>query len=82
MLISARMDEHLDRADSRALLVHLQACESCRAFAVQSEVLGRELAAIADSAGERDRRSPNSRDDREGNQPLVARVALPGDRRE
>lgn len=46
MLISARMDEQLDRADSRALLVHLQSCESCRAFAVQSEVLGRELAAL------------------------------------
>ena len=46
MLISARMDEHLDRADSRALLVHLQTCESCRAFAVQSEVLGRELATL------------------------------------
>lgn len=46
MLISARMDEQLDRADSRALLVHLQTCESCRAFAVQSEVLGRELAAL------------------------------------
>ncbi len=45
-LISARMDEHLDRADSRALLVHLQTCESCRAFAVQSEVLGRELSAL------------------------------------
>ena len=45
MLISARMDEQLDRADSRALLVHLQTCESCRAFAVQSEVLGRELCA-------------------------------------
>ncbi len=46
MLISARMDEQLDRADSRALLVHLQTCESCRAFAVQSEVLGRELNAL------------------------------------
>ena len=46
MLISARMDEQLDRTDSRALLVHLQTCESCRAFAVQSEVLGRELAAL------------------------------------
>ncbi|TXG86515.1 MAG: hypothetical protein E6R14_02890 [Thermomicrobiales bacterium] len=46
MLISARMDEYLDRADSRALLVHLQTCESCRAFAVQSEVLGRELATL------------------------------------
>lgn len=46
MLISARMDEQLDRADSRALLVHLQTCESCRAFAVQSEVLGRELSAL------------------------------------
>lgn len=46
MLISARMDEQLDRADSRALLVHLQSCESCRAFAVQSEVLGRELAVL------------------------------------
>jgi hypothetical protein len=46
MLISARMDEHLDRADSRALLLHLQTCESCRAFAVQSEVLGRELNAL------------------------------------
>ena len=46
MLISARMDEQLDRADSRALLVHLQTCESCRAFAVQSEVLGRELATL------------------------------------
>jgi len=46
MLISARMDEHLDRADSRALLVHLQTCESCRAFAVQTEVLGRELEAL------------------------------------
>ena len=46
MLISARMDEHLERADSRALLVHLQTCESCRAFSVQSEVLGRELGAL------------------------------------
>lgn len=46
MLISARMDEHLDRADSRALLVHLQTCESCRAFAVQTEVLGRGLEAL------------------------------------
>jgi hypothetical protein len=46
MLISARMDDQLDRADSRALLVHLQTCESCRAFAVQSEVLGRELSAL------------------------------------
>lgn len=46
MLISARMDEQLDRADSRALLVHLQTCESCRAFAVQSEILGRELATL------------------------------------
>jgi hypothetical protein len=46
MLISARMDEQLDRADSRALLVHLQTCESCRAFAVQAEVLGRGLAAL------------------------------------
>ncbi len=46
MLISARMDEQLDRADSRALLVHLQSCESCRAFAVQSEILGRELEAL------------------------------------
>src|SRR5690606_27904106 len=46
VLISARMDEQLDRADSRALLVHLQTGESCRAFAVQSEVLGRELGAL------------------------------------
>lgn len=46
MLISARMDEHLDRADSRALLVHLQTCEACRAFAVQTEILGRELEAL------------------------------------
>ena len=43
LLISSRMDEQLDRVDSRALLVHLQTCESCRVFAVQSEVLGREL---------------------------------------
>lgn len=46
MLISARMDEQLDRADSRALLVHLQTCEACRAFAVQTEILGRELEAL------------------------------------
>ena len=46
MLISARMDEHLERADSRALLVHLQTCEACRAFAVQAEILGRELEAL------------------------------------
>lgn len=46
MLISTRMDELLDRVDSRALLVHLQTCELCRAFAVQAEVLGRELASL------------------------------------
>lgn len=45
-LISTRMDEYLDPADSRALLVHLQTCEACRAFAVQTEVLGRQLAAL------------------------------------
>ena len=45
-LISERLDGPLDPIDSRDLLVHLSSCQSCTAFAVQMEVMARELESL------------------------------------
>ncbi len=42
-LLSARQDAPIDPVENRALLAHLQGCASCRAFAIQLEVMSREL---------------------------------------
>jgi type VI secretion system secreted protein VgrG len=45
-LLSARQDAPIDPADNRALLSHLQGCASCRAFAIQIEIMARELESL------------------------------------
>jgi Putative zinc-finger len=45
-LISDRLDGPLNPQDSRDLLLHLAGCQSCTAFAVQMEVMARELEAL------------------------------------
>jgi type VI secretion system secreted protein VgrG len=45
-LLSARLDAPIDPWDNRALLGHLQGCASCRAFAVQMEVMARDLESL------------------------------------
>ena len=45
-LVSARLDAHLEPVENRELLLHLQGCASCRAFAVQLEIMVREFNAV------------------------------------
>jgi hypothetical protein len=43
LLISERFDGPIHPLDNRALLIHLMSCDSCRAFAVQMEVMARSF---------------------------------------
>src|SRR5680860_1338791 len=45
-MLSARQDAPVDPFDNRALLSHLQECFACRAFAIQLEIMSRELEAL------------------------------------
>lgn len=45
-LLSDRLDAPIDPWDNRALLTHLQSCTSCRSFAVQLEVMARDLESL------------------------------------
>ncbi len=45
-LVSARLDAPLEPVENRNLLLHLQSCAACRAFAVQLEVMAREFEAL------------------------------------